>query len=405
MIPLRKVTLLVGDPEKGKTFVALDLAARVTRGDVNGINRGGTGGVVYEWVRAKGLSDEQIAALPRPPGIYVSREQGGESRERAAEVRIEDGGSRIEKDDGTQNLPATLSPALCSLHSEPPGSALILSADDEIDDTLYPRLRLAGADMDKVYVLTTDGPRCWGQGRPQIGLADGVQAIDRAVNRIKDCRLVVIDPITAFMDGMSPSSHIQVRRMFTRLVSVAKRHRLAVLLISHNRKERAESAYHRAIGSLAFTATARVVFTLVEDPAVAERRLLLPVKMNLQRVGTGRAFRIVHNQLHWEREPVDLRPDDLRRLTLSGLATSDRLQDVIDWLRRTLAAGPQPSSEIHEKASRNAIPRLLLFKAKAAAGVRARFDKQRNCWMWEESRVRSGESRGEEAAGGREAED
>jgi hypothetical protein len=80
MIPLRKVTLLVGDPEKGKTFVALDLAARVTRGDVNGINRGGTGGVQYEWVRGKGLSDEEIAAMPRPPGIYVRRPEAGDQR-------------------------------------------------------------------------------------------------------------------------------------------------------------------------------------------------------------------------------------------------------------------------------------------------------------------------------------
>ena len=116
--------------------------------------------------------------------------------------------------------------------------------------------------------------------------------------------------------------------MFGRLVSVAKRHRLAVLMISHNRKERAESAYHRAIGSLAFTATARVVFTLVEDPAVSERRLLLPVKMNLQRGGTGRAFRIVHNQLHWEREPVDLHRTIERAMETCRSDMHGKCQDV-----------------------------------------------------------------------------
>src|SRR5688572_18199982 len=32
-IPLGKVTLLVGDPDTGKSFFALDLAARVSRGE------------------------------------------------------------------------------------------------------------------------------------------------------------------------------------------------------------------------------------------------------------------------------------------------------------------------------------------------------------------------------------
>lgn len=310
MIPRRKVTLLVGDQEMGKSFFALDLAARLTRGE----------------------------SIPPAPPL----------------------------DDG-------------------PGSVLILEGDDESDDTLYPRLDGVGARLEKVYSLTVDGPRNIGRGLPQISLAESVECVRDATRRIGDCRLIIIDPITAFIDGMSANSHDAVRRLFARLTLIAKLSDAAVLIISHNRKAGADSALHRTIGSLAFTIAARVVYTIVEDPTSSGRRLLLPAKMNLQPASNcpGRAFRIHEDELWWETDPVNLRADELKELLASGLATSERVLQVVDWLRKRLKDGPVPSSEIHELAGRCNIPRMLLFKAKARAGVRAVRDGVARRWMWE----------------------
>ena len=309
MIPLRKVTLLVGDPEQGKTFFALDLAARLSRG---------------------------LAIPPDAP-------------------------------------------------SYEPAGVMILSADDELDDTLIPRLQEAGADLGHIYSLTNDGPKHCGLARPQISLAQDVAALDAAMRRVGNCRLIIVDPVTAFLDGMSANNHIAVRRLFSRLQSVARRHEAAVLLISHNRKDGGASACHRVIGSLAFTAAARVVFALVEDPAIAERRLLLPMKMNLLREAAGRAFWIIDGQLEWELEPVLLRPDELRKLTASGLATADRVERVAQKLLEYLADGPRASREVHAMAREQRVPRGVLFEAKDRAGVRARYDGGEREWVWERS--------------------
>jgi len=307
MIPLRKVTLLVGEPEKGKTFFALDLAARVSAG----------------W----GM-----------PGEEPTWE---------------------------------------------PGGVLILSADDELDDTIVPRLKGAFADLSSICVLTVDGPRHIGLARPQISFSENTDALEQALRAMgHPCRLIIIDPITAFLDGMSANSHIAVRRLFARLTSIAKRFGAAVLLISHNRKAGGDSACHRVIGSLAFTAAARVVFGLVDDPAIAERRLLLPIKMNLRDGAVGRAFHIADRRLEWERDPVSLRPDELKRLDSTGLATADRLQGVVEQLRVMLKDGPRLSREIHEEARRGQVPRLLLFAAKAQLGVRAFYDGRERQWRW-----------------------
>jgi KaiC/GvpD/RAD55 family RecA-like ATPase len=310
MIPRRKVTLLVGDQEMGKSFFALDLAARLTRGE----------------------------SIPPAP-------------------RLDDG----------------------------PGSVLILEGDDESDDTLYPRLDFIGADLQRVYTLTVDGPRNIGRGLPQISLAHSVECIRDAARRIGDCRLIIIDPVTAFIDGISANSHDAVRRLFSRLTHVAKVTDAAVLIISHNRKSGADSALHRAIGCLAFTIAARVVFTIVADPTSTGRRLLLPAKMNLQPASRcpGRAFHIHQDVLHWDPDPVNLRPDELKELLATGLATSERLLQVVDWLRTLLKDGPVPSNDVHARAAGKSIPRMLLFKAKARAGIRAVRDGRAQRWQWE----------------------
>lgn len=310
MIPLRKVALLVGDQEIGKTFFTLDLAARVTRGHAI------------------------------PPDKLI------------------DGG---------------------------PGSVLILQGDDESDDTLYPRLENMGADMSRAYTLTVDGPRHVCEGRPQINLAQSVECLLRKTQLIGDCRLIVIDPITAFIDSSTANNHEAVRRLFSHLTVVAKFSNAAVLIVSHNRKTGAESVLNRTVGSLAFTIAARVVLNLVEDPAVAGRKLLLPGKMNLipKEECRGRAFRIHDHELVWDPEPISFRPDELRQLVASGLATSDRMLQTIEWLRDLLKNGPLPSREVHEQAALNSIPRVLLWKAKAKAGVRVVKDGVNRRWCWQ----------------------
>jgi AAA domain len=310
LIPRRKVTLLVGDQEKGKSYFALDLAARLSRG----------GGI--------------------PPG-----------------GRLGDGAA----------------------------SSLILAGDDELDDTLYLRLDRMGASLHRIYTLTATGPKHNLDGLPQISLANSVESLNVAARRIGDCRLIVIDPITAFLEGMGTNSHAQVRRLLQRLTLLAKVHNAAVLVITHNRKEGADSVLHRAIGSLAFTVAARVVLTLVDDPAVVDRKLLLPAKMNLLPLSQcpGRAFTLEGGEVVWDPEPVTTRPQELQRLVAKGLATSDLLLDIAERLRTLLAGGPLPSLQVHEWATEHRIPRMLLFQAKMYAGIQARRDGDAQRWCWE----------------------
>ena len=307
-LPRRKVTLLVGEPEMGKTFFALDLAARLSRGDV------------------------------LPPDSPL----GG------------------------------------------PADTLILTGDDDLDDTIYTRLTGLDADLGRIYVLTNSGPRGMAEGARQISLGRSVEALSRAAKQMPKCRLIVIDPITAFIAGMSASSHEQVRNLLQRLTMLAKVNDAAVLIVTHNRKEGGRSALHRTIGSLAFTLASRVVLTLVPDPEELGRRLLLPAKMNLlpRSECLGRAFTLRESGLDWDPEPVTIRPDELQDLVARGTATSERVLEVSEGLCEFLMEGSKPSQEVLSWAERERVPRWLLYEAKTYAGIASTREPGKKGWYW-----------------------
>src|SRR5262249_5363446 len=71
-----------------------------------------------------------------------------------------------------------------------PGNVVMLAAEDGLADTTKPRLRLAGADMERVYSL--QGTRC-GDRIEELDLND-IPIIEEAVTRCSPL-LVVVDPI------------------------------------------------------------------------------------------------------------------------------------------------------------------------------------------------------------------
>lgn len=314
LIPLGKVTLLIGDPGIGKSLLAVDLAARITCGE----------GVPPD--------DE-----PRPP-------------------------ARV----------------------------LYLAGDGETEDILPERLLSFGADLNRVAGI--DDPD-W-EERPHseikmFSLAHDIDRIHTTLRRWTDCRLIVIDPISAFLDGIDANNNMDVRRLLTRLSTIARRYNAAVLVISHFRKAAAAMLLYRSLGSIAFTLATRVVLTLAADPAVAGRRLLLPAKMNPlpQSHQLGRAFSIGFNRLDWETDPILLPPDQLRDFSLFGMAVDDRVDEVARWLRSELKGQRRPSTELAAAAQKENIPMHVLYAARKRAKVHIVRDGQENRWYWEPGNI------------------
>lgn len=307
-IALAKLTLLYGQPGRGKSFLTLDVAARVSRG--------------MDW----------------PDGAP------------------NDGG---------------------------PGGALVLSAEDGIADTLVPRLHAAGADLSRVHfpeLRRSDGEA------GHFDLFEDAELIERAAADVGQCRLVVIDPVTAYLPRRTDSHKTaDVREALGPLTRVAERLGAAILLVTHTNKAVGQAAIDRATGSTAFVAAPRAAYVVADDPRDPERRLMLPVKNNLGDDRTGMAFRLASvgdvARVDWEPRPVLDRADDALAPRRRG-PTPEVVADAGAWLSVQLAGGPRAASELLAAGRAAGHTKPALRKALRALGGQSRKPTFERGWEW-----------------------
>jgi putative DNA primase/helicase len=197
------------------------------------------------------------------------------------------------------------------------GTVLLFTAEDDAADTVAPRLVAAGADLGRVQIV--DGlEAAESDSLHSFSLGMHLSELDDALAGLVDARLVVIDPITAYLEGVHEMRSTNVRRMLRGVTEIAERRRVAVLAITHLSKRGVGPASLRALDSLAFAAAARSVWLVAQDPAQPTRRLMTPAKTNLAAGIGGLSYTIesIEGQprIAWNAERVEIAADDLVRL-------------------------------------------------------------------------------------------
>jgi hypothetical protein len=275
--------------------------------------------------------------------------------------------------------------ALCEV-----GNTIILSGEDDVDDTLVPRLCAAGADLSRISFL--DGVQ-WRDLETKairitaVDFDQHIHAIREAVDRTK-ANLFVVDPVTSFVGHVDDHRNSELRALLSALASVARDTGCAFVCISHLRKS-GGLAVHQAVGSLAYVAACRAVWAVLADKNDAERRLLLPVKMNLCRDTSGLAYRVVsdptgngHPTLAWEPEPISLKADDvLNPETRPGPLPMQR-DEAAEWLTIALASGPRNAEELINEAEAVGITLGTLRRAKVFLRVKLSKDGFQGPSVW-----------------------
>lgn len=297
-----KITLLVGDPGLGKSWITLDIAARVSRG--------------ADW----------------PDGFP--------------------GGA--------------------------PQNVLLLSAEDGLADTIRPRLDLLRADASRIHALTALRN---GECDRAVQLND-VAALEQAITQ-REARLVIIDPISAYLGHTDSHRDADVRALIAPLAAMADRTGAAILGVMHLGKSTQRPAIYRAVGSIAFAAAARIVLAVAPDPEGDNRRIVAGVKSNLSAPPKALAYVLNDGCLVWETESV---PDvDVDQLLNSPPLDREERRAADAWLHEVLANGPVRSSEIVELAEQEGISRRTLFRAKKRLGVASRKTSEgmTGFWCWE----------------------
>jgi energy-coupling factor transporter ATP-binding protein EcfA2 len=251
----------------------------------------------------------------------------------------------------------------CGEGSTLPGDVIFMSAEDGIQDTIIPRLMAAGADTTRVHIVAA-ATKPDGTGRKTFSLKTDVDLLEAKAKEIGCVRLIIVDPISAYMGGSDGNGNVETREVLEPLADMANRLKIAVVAVTHLNKGGAggnQSALNRFAGSIAFVAAARAAFAVIEDPEDDGRRLLLQAKNNLGKKCEGLAFRleqrmvadeIISSNVMFEGEHVSHSIDEALTASETRGGTDHRSgkDEAADFLRDLLAKGAMPVLEIEREA-------------------------------------------------------
>jgi hypothetical protein len=280
----------------------------------------------------------------------------------------------------TLELAACLTTNRCWLgrsYAPPPAAdVLLISCEDDLADTVVPRLQAVGADLARVYAV--DGVHD-ARGRVQpFSLAHAQKLAEELVRR-PGVRLVVIDPAGAYIGrtGVDDHKDSDLRSLLGPLAELAARHEVTIILVKHLNKGATARAVHKVSGSAGYVNAVRAAFVVCPDRGDAARKLFLPIKSNLGPDAAGYAFRlepvgeedrkrVLEAQDHLGPEDRDRLARQLFRPAWEGEAgvTADealgeaagrrprqsKVELATEWLRQFLARYAYPSDEIQAAA-------------------------------------------------------
>ncbi len=286
------------------------------------------------------------------------------------------GDPKLGKSFVTLALAAAVSRGLALPRSDLPsraGSSILMSAEDDPARTIAPRLVAAGADLSKIHLIDSVVLANGAETLPSLR-AD-VDSICAAAARLGDCRLIVIDPVSASLKGVDDNRNAALRGVLSPLKNLAERLGAAVVLISHLNKGASANGKHRVLGSIAYVGACRASFLFVPDPRdpAGRRVLMLDNGGNLAPLAPPLAYTIEDRdgrgpQVVWSDEPVTITVEEALRAGAEGpeRGECDR------WLRETLAGGCVPAAELRRACEEAGFAWPTLHRARSRIGALTR---------------------------------
>lgn len=271
----------------------------------------------------------------------------------------------------------------------PKGQVIILSAEDDLEDTIAPRLDAAGADTSKIAVV--HAVQVGRAGRRALNLKSDGQRLAHLIKSMGNVILVVIDPISAYLGDTESHNNAEVRALLAPLSDLAAKHGVAIVAVSHFNKSRGGEAVNRVSGSLGFIAAARAGYAVVPDPQDESRRLFLPIKSNVGRSVQGLAFSIKgvplqdgieSSRVVFESQPVAITAEQALAAIPGDDDDRTAAGEAGEFLLAVLAGGPLPASEVFRQARMAGHSERTVRRAQKSLGIKPHKLGMDGGWAW-----------------------
>ena len=156
------------------------------------------------------------------------------------------------------------------------------TAEDNIADTVKPRLVAARADCSRVaYIVDED-----------VTLNFDDPRIEECIMQT-NAKLLILDPLQAYLVQDTDMNNAgRMRQQLKKIADLAAKYNCAVVIVGHMNKTSSEKNLYRGLGSIDITAIARSVLMISRDKTDSSIRYMFPVKSSLAPEGSSIAFRL-----------------------------------------------------------------------------------------------------------------
>lgn len=244
--------------------------------------------------------------------------------------------------------------------------ALYLSTENDVESTLAPRLRVAGAKEGSVLTLPRSLMR-----KSEWRLPELVPRLREIVHN-EGLKIIVLDPWVSYLaPGLSPYSEPDVRCALEPLGEMADEEKILIICIRHPTKARGGRAIYRGAGSLGISAVARVILWTEEDRKNPGKFVLSQSKNSMGPVSASISYHLksaLGSVLVDYLGEIDQTASD----PISAAEEAARFslfEQACRLVKEALSGGEKPAKEILAEARVNGISESTLHAAKSAMGV------------------------------------
>jgi hypothetical protein len=288
----------------------------------------------------------------------------------------------------------------CSEGVAPLGNVLLFTAEDDIEDTVKPRLMAAGADLDRIEVVQMVAQR---GGKPRMfNLVEDLPLLRAKIAAVGNVKLVVIDPLSAYVGVGKIDSYrsTDVRGVLGPLKELAEETRIAFVGIVHfNKNVDVTNAMLRIADSLAYVAASRHCFIVVDDTD-NKRRLFVKAKNNLAPDMAALSYTIdvklvdqdsetgadvAAPYASWGTDHVYVTATEAMAAENGSAGSSQpgSRDEARQFLNDILKAGSMAVTEVIETAEVYGISEKTLRRAQKELKIVPRKDGLKGGWVWE----------------------
>lgn len=239
------------------------------------------------------------------------------------------------------------------------GSAILLSAEEDIARTIRPRIRKFGGDPNKIEMPPDLVDEKTGE-KATLNILEHRHELEKLIQEMPDLQIIVFDPAVEYISRETDiNTEMQVREILRILQNIAEEYQIAVIAIAHVNKNTSQYFIHRILGAQAFGARVRIVLGIDDNPDCPDdetRHILAHCKPSLGSRQLPIEFQIIEDTtdglaiIKYDSAPIS-------NFNIKNLFSPDKRpvgrpakqeERAEEFLKKALSDGPVPRKKVIE---------------------------------------------------------